>query len=449
MTSLQEIYTEEIKDCLPSQALLIKEARGSYLFDLEEKRYLDFSSGDCLLGHAHPEIIRAITEQARKLTNLDSLLWTQEKIDLIKNFREISGNLDFVTFRNSERDAVESAFCLIQKAQKARNSLICFKENYYGNSSWGLSISAIGSKNKENFAFSSPFSNRSFFLDFPSIFSKSFRESRYFQQSSDLKSRTKVQRELNLESLNQLKKIFEEQAPPETVSAIILETIASENGCLCLNKEFLQALRKICTENSILLIFLERESTFGRAGSWFDYQNYQVQPDLLIFSRSISNGLPIAGFSFSKEKKILFEAFKEFNLSSLFSSYPLNSIAVSATLLSLKTIKAENLIEKVNKTSLQIINKFAKKFGDLLEIRGKGLLLGIKSKKDLKLNTKSLINRAKEKGLLVKSCMFDSETIKITPPLNIDSSSLQEGLNTLEQILDYEILISQESKKFY
>lgn len=416
--SLQDGYLLKTAELFPPSStheLVIERGEASFLYDIEGRRYIDFASGIAIapVGHCHPRVVEAINEQSTKLISSLNFLWPKVKIDLAEKLVSILPKpLSNVFFSNSGTEAIEGAMKLARKAKPNRPNFIAFNGGFHGRTFGALSITSSKASYRSDYF---PLLPQVFFVDYPH----------------------KISTEKVLE---QFEKLFETTCPPSSVSAIFVESLLGEGGYIVPPADFLPKLRQLCDRWEILLVVDEIQSGFGRTGKWFACEHFEVVPDILTFAKGIASGMPLGGFAASVE------LMKSLNSGSHGSTFGGNPISCAAALATIKVIEQEALVEKVAYTGQKIQDRLKNRFGNYLDIRGKGFMIGIEPK-NFDLSSKAILARAQIKGLIALSCGIHGQTIRLMPALNIPDEVLNEGLAILEQIFDYEILVAAECKR--
>ncbi len=396
--------------------IIIEKADSAYLFDTEGKRYLDFANNNRLLTYNHPQIQETLQEESRKLISSINFTWQKNQIDLadkiICSLDQVNSNSK-ILFTNSSSDAFDTALRMAKTCQENRNNIISFNESFFGHNLSALAVSAFNAQNNKNCLFSD---SNIYFIDYPNILNK----------------------QINLAKIQaQFEKIFELHCQPDSVFAIVIESILFEAGLIQAPADFWKYLQTLCDRFGIILILDERQTAFGRTGKLFYSQSFGFQPDIIIFGDNIAQGLPFGGLLIQNERLT----------NSFINQVNINSLACGVALSTLNIIEQEMLYEKTTERGKKIQQSLKDRFGDYLEILGQGFLIGLMPK-DKDLNIQPILSRALVKGLMVLSCGRKSSVIRLTPPLDISDNLLNEGLSILEQIIDYEILIMVESHKF-
>lgn len=365
-------------------ALEISHAKGPFIYTKEGKRFIDFISGIAVssLGHRHPKVVEAIHEQVDK--HLHVMVYGEFVQKPQVDFAELlmlhlPEKLEQIYLVNSGTEATEGALKLAKK-YTGRSKLISFRNSYHGDTHGSLSVTG-----------------REVYRD------------PYQPLLPDVHF-------LNFNSFENLGLIDEETA------AVIMEPIQGEGGIIPAKLEWLQDVRKRCNEEGALLIFDEIQSGFGRTGSLFAFQDYEVVPDILCMAKAMGGGMPIGGFVSSKE---IFQSFKydpPLNHVTTFGGHPVSSAAAYANLQELLNGDYMNRaleIEKTVKAKLQ--------GNGIVEVRGKGAMLGLQlESREL---TKRIVEDCFEQGILLGWTLHSNTLIRLAPPLIITDKLLNEVLD--------------------
>ncbi len=370
--------------------VLIK-GQGCKLWDTDGRSYTDFVAGIavCNLGHAHPQIGKALTRQAQTLLHVSNLYYTRPQIELaswlVKN-----SFADRVFFGNSGAEANEAAIKLARKYFKERGEgnrfrIVTMERSFHGRTL--ATLSATGQeKIKKGFE--------------PVLDGFDFVP---FNDAQALRS----------------------QIGPSTC-AVMLEPIQGEGGVRCPDADYLKKVRQICDETGTLLIFDEIQTGMGRTGKLFAYQHFGVEPDIMTLAKALANGLPI-GAMLAKEK--IAAAFGIGSHASTFGGTP---IVTTAALEVCKILVEGHVIENGRTTGLyfqQKLNELKARHPIIEDVRGLGLLLGIK----LKVDGRPLVTQCMQKGFLI-NCIQD-KILRFIPPLIISTEEIDQLVECLDQVL--------------
>jgi len=362
--------------------------KGSFLWDNEGKKYLDLFPGwgVSILGHCHPQIVKAIKEQSAKLIHLPNNLFQEEQAlaarEIIKN--SFPGK---VFFANSGAEAIEAAIKLtrLYGNKSGRYEVITMKNSFHGRTFGALSATGQA-KYKDPFRPILPEFKEAVFNDFES---------------------------------------FKSQVNEKTI-AVILELIQGEGGVNIASKEYVTKLKEFCKEHDLLFIADEVQTGMGRTGKLFCYQNYGITPDALVLSKGLGAGVPVSAFVVKNE---IADLFKPGLHASTFGGSPL---ITSVTLEVFKVIKKEKILNNAERLGDYLLKKLIKlkdKFEFIKEVRGVGLMTGI----ELSIDSFPIFLKAMEKGLIMNST--HQTVLRIMPALNVKKEELDRGLKILEEVL--------------
>ena len=363
---------------------------GSWLTCDKNNKYLDMGAGIAVnsLGHAHPDLVETLKNQADKLWHTSNLynIPNQEKLakELVK-----ATFADTVFFTNSGTESMECAIKMARKyhyqnGSKDRNEIITFNNSFHGRS-LGM-ISATGSKKlTEGFSPVLP----------------------GFKQA-EINNYEMV--------LNQINK---------NTAAILIEPIQGEGGIILSDVKFLNNIRKICDEEGILLIFDEIQCGVGRTGELFAYQNYQVKPDIMAIAKGIGGGFPL-GACLSTEN-----AARGMTPGTHGSTYGGNPLACAIGNTVLGIINNTKFLEDVKYKSIILTQKLSyllDKHPEIFdEVRGMGLMMGIKCK----VPNIDVVNAGYNEGLL--TVPGGQNIIRLLPPLNVSEEEIEMAIQMLDK----------------
>lgn len=233
--------------------------------------------------------------------------------------------------------------------------------------------------------------------------------------------------------LTAIKDLLKMQSAPEETAAILLEPVLGEGGYVPATASFMQGLRKICTDNNILLICDEVQSGFGRTGKWFAYEHYGIVPDILVMAKGIANGFPLSGIISREELQ------KKWKPGSHGGTYGGNAVSCAAAVEVINIIREEKVLENVEQRSKQIFAKLEtlkSKHPEISDVRGKGLMIGMefKGEKVAKGTANEIVNACLHEGMFLLTCSA-FETIRFIPPLNVTEEEVNTGLEIFSKAL--------------
>ncbi len=371
--------------------LSFKKGKGSFLFSTDGKKYLDFLSGIAVntLGHSNPRLIKALNSQAKKVWHVSNSFEIPEGEVLAKKLAKKTF-ADKVIFVNSGAEANEAAIKIARRyfysiGKPNKNRILCIKNSFHGRTL--ANIFASGSKKMtEGFG--------------PKV--SGFDHFKY----SDLKS---------------LKKKI-----TKNTAAIFFETVMGESGIKVHSKKFLKDVRKICNKKKILLILDEVQCGIGRSGKFFAYEYAKVKPDIVPIAKGIGGGFPIGAVLMTKKvSKCMVPGTHG-------STYGGNPLAMVVGNVIMDEVFKKGFLNTVRKNSIYFLSKL-QNIRDthphvINEIRGIGLLIGIKVKVDLG----DFINKlTKNKLLTIRAA---ENVIRILPPLNVKKKEIDLALKIINKV---------------
>ena len=403
-------------------ALVVDRAEGSEVWDVDGRRYIDFMAGVAVLnvGHRHPYVQAAVEEQIGKFWHicLSDFFYPQavtlaERLQAIAPIKEDTR----VYFGNSGTEAVEAAIKLAMY-NTGRTRFIGFMGAFHGRTLGSLSFTASKAVQRANYlagvkVYHVPYPNpyRPVLVGAPG-------ES-YGDTVVDF-----------LEE-----EVFRTMLSPTDVAGILVEPIQGEGGYVVPAPGFFPRLRELCDKYGILLMADEIQSGAGRTGKWWAIEHEDVEPDIVCFAKGIGSGMPIGGI-------IARDSLMTWGRGSHGSTFGGNPVAATAALATLEVIEREGIMAQATDTGRFIMDCLAEmeaRHPSIGEVRGRGLMLGMEFVKDRETRERAVelrnhvIQRAFEMGLLLIPCGTNS--IRMTPPLNIDRPLVEEGLMIFEKAL--------------
>ncbi|WP_314014734.1 aspartate aminotransferase family protein [Leptotrichia wadei] len=382
---------------------IFEKGKGTYIYDNEGNEYLDFVSGisvNCL-GHASPVITKALMEQSQKLVHISNLYYSQPQLDLANKLTENS-EMESVFFTNSGTEAIELALKIARKYGNNlsydengnkiadKTEIIYMKNSFHGRSTGALAVTGQPKYQK-------PFE--------PLM--KNVTECN-FNDVEDLKAKVS-----------------------EKTAAIILEPIQGESGLESATPEFMEAIKELSEKYNTLVIFDEIQCGMGRTGKLFAYENFDLIPDIVTIAKSLGGGVPIgACLTKGKANDVLVPG----DHGSTYGGNPLVCAVANAVLHELIDNKLieKNVVEK-GQYSVEKLKKLKEKFDFIEEIRGKGLLLGIKFD-EKKVLAKDVVLKALENGLLLVGA--GNNVVRFFPPFNVTNDEIDKAISILEKVFE-------------
>tara|TARA_B100000900_G_scaffold71524_1_gene56874 strand:- start:4598 stop:5791 length:1194 start_codon:yes stop_codon:yes gene_type:complete len=367
-----------------------KEAKGSRIWDLDNKEYIDFGGGIAVnsLGHSHPSLIKALSDQSQKFWHLSNYLSNEPAINLAKQITD-STFAENVFLSNSGTEANEAAIKIARKYHSSkgdqRSELVSFKNSFHGRSLLNISLG------------SSEMHRNGFEPLMPGI------KHGEFNNESDL-----------------------EKLISNNTAAVIVEPVQGEAGVFKASNEFIKKLREECSKKGTLLIIDEVQSGVGRMGTLYGYMQYDIEPDIVTSAKGLGGGIPIGA---TLTTQSIGECMQPGTHGSTFGGNPM-ACAVANEVLNIVNNKdfLNDVLEK-EKLFLSFLAEFQTK-GVFSEIRSSGLWIGC----DLIDKTSNeVLEQAYDAGLIMVSA--GSNCLRLAPALNITNEEIEQGIDLLKEVL--------------
>jgi acetylornithine/N-succinyldiaminopimelate aminotransferase len=371
--------------------VVLTRGKGVFLYDLDDRRYLDFVSGLGVnaLGHAHPRIVKTIREQAAKLIHVSNLYYHEYQGELAEKLCTLSG-LDRAFFSNSGTEAIEGSIKLARLAGhraggEAKCRLVALEGSYHGRTFGALSLTGQAKHRKG--------------------FEPLLEEVTFVPQN-------------DIEGLR--------AAVNDNTCAIVLEPIFGEGGIYECSVGFLQECRALADRFKAALIFDEIQCGLGRTGSIFAFQTFGVKPDIVAIAKPIAAGLPLGAFIAKEE---FASAISPGQHGTTFGGGPL---ACRVALEFLAIIDEEKLLDNVNRVGAylqQELKAVAEKSAVAKEVRGRGFIQGI----NLEIPARPIVDEALGEGVLFNSTQ--DTVVRFLPPFLLEEKHVDKGIRVLKKLL--------------
>ena len=370
--------------------LAFERGEGAWLIATNGERYLDFTSGVAVnaLGHAHPHLVEAITEQAKKVWHVSNLYRIPEAERLADRLCAASF-ADVVFFGNSGAEAMECAIKMARKYQAVsgkpeRYRIITFEGAFHGRT---LATLAAGGQKK--------------YLDGFGPVVEGFDQVPF----ADLET-TK-------------------RAIGQETAAILIEPIMGEGGVRVVPPEFLRALRRLCDDHGLLLVFDEVQTGVGRTGQLFAYQQSGVSPDIMALAKALGGGFPLGACLATAE------AAKGMVAGTHGSTFGGNPLAMAAAGALLDVVLADGFLERVRRTSLILKQKLAEirdRYPAVIaEVRGEGLLVGLRAV----VPSAELVDELRAEKMITVAA--GDNVVRLLPPLIVSEDEVAEAVRRIER----------------
>jgi len=372
-------------------AMTISHAEGSYIYDTNQKAYLDFVAGvsACSLGHKHPKVIDAIKQQLDRYLHV--MVYgeyiQQPAVELAKLLAShLPENLEKTYLTNSGTEAIEGALKLARRVT-GRSEIIAAHKAYHGSTMGALSVMGFEER------------KQAFRPLVPDI------------------------RFIHFNAAEELSQITTKTA------AVILETIQGGAGFIEPKNGYLEKVRERCDAVGALLILDEIQPGIGRTGKLFGFEHYNCVPDILVTGKGLGGGMPIGAFTSSAQYMDQLQDHPKLGHITTFGGHPVIAAAALATV---KEITESNLMRQTLEKE-QLIRKHLQ-HPSILEIRGRGLMLAAITNSETLTN--EVILKCQDEGLILFWLLFEPKAIRITPPLTISNDDIIKGCKIITQVLD-------------
>jgi acetylornithine/succinyldiaminopimelate/putrescine aminotransferase len=383
----RELFLKHIAQTSPSPlAFEITKAKGCMLYDINGKEYLDLIGGISVAntGHRHPNVIEAIKKQ------LDAYLHVMVYGEFVESpqvqyakllTEHLPASLNAVYFTNSGAEAVEGAMKLAKRVTN-RTQIIAFQHSYHGSTQGALSV--MGDEYWRN----------AFRPLLPDIL------------------------HLKYNSLNSLNEITGQTA------CVIAETVQAEAGIIVPSEEWMQALRKKCSETGTLLILDEIQAGFGRTGKLWGFENFNIVPDVLLLGKALGGGMPLGAFIADKK---LMNAFTENPVLGHITTFGGHPVCCAAGMAAMKVLLDEGVINEVKKKEELFRSLLVHK--NIKAVRSFGLWMAVEFE-SVETN-KKVIDACIAEGVLTDWFLFALECLRVSPPLVISEQQVRKACEVI------------------
>jgi acetylornithine/LysW-gamma-L-lysine aminotransferase len=368
----------------------IDRAQDATVWDINGKEYIDCMGGYgvAIIGHCNKQVIKAITEQMNKVMVCHMSTYNDSRLQFLSKLKSIApAKLEKIFFSNSGAESIEAALKFSRKYSQ-KTGIISMYGGYHGKTFGALSVT-YNAKYRKSF---NPLLDGVKFVPF-----------------GDISSLT--------DSID------------ENTGTVILEPIQGESGIIMPPEGYVKAVRDLCTDKNLVLIFDEIQTGLGRTGKMWAGQNWNAVPDIMCIAKGISSGVP-AGITFVKE-----EIAKCMNLGEHSSTFAGNPIACSAGNATIDTILREDLVTKASDTGMYFKNKLIElkqKHPIIRDVRGMGMMLAMESRFDVR----DILLDGIKKGLLM---LYSGRTIiRLLPPLVMKKDQVSRAIDIMDEILSVE-----------
>jgi len=360
--------------------------KGTELWDVNGKRYLDFLCGIAVtsLGHSHPEVSKAIADQAKTLMHVSNFFTNPVATETAILVDELLGGGGQVFFCNSGAEAVEAAIKLARKfGGRGRHSVVSAFGSFHGRTLAALAATGQPAKHEP-------------FQPMPEGFRHvAFGDIAALEQSVD-----------------------------GEVAAVLLEPIQGEGGVIPATDEYLQAVSALCTERGALMMVDEVQTGFARTGRWFGFEHAGIKPDVVTLAKAMGNGMPIGALWATKP---IAGVFQPGDHGSTFSGTAIATAAARATIQVMKKIDAPRLARERG----EYLSNALRKIPAIVDVRGRGLLLGAELREGL--DAKAVNIALLERGIVANA--VTATALRLAPPITVSNAELDEAVAIIAEVL--------------
>jgi len=393
-------YDEAVAGVLPTYFDVVADhAEGAWVTDIEGRRYLDLGSGIGVTntGHRHPRVVAAVHEQVDRILHTSVVLRHRPYVELAEAIGRLVPWMPAPrTFLcNSGAEAVEGAIKLARSVT-GRPGIIAFRRAFHGRTLGATSLTTA--------------------------------KARYRQGYEPLLPSVHIAAYGDLAALDEL---FDHEADPTTVAAVVVEPVLGEGGYQPPPPGWLAGLRERCDRHGILLVFDEVQTGFGRTGRAFAAETFGVHPDVLLFAKGVASGLPLGGIV---APAALMDRWPRGTHG---TTYGGNPVACAAALATIAVLEEEGLYERARTLGERVMARLQEATAGnpaVREVRGVGLMIGVELAGGDAAD--AVQRRCLDDGVLVLNCGPHGEVLRLIPPLTITDADLDRGLTVLLAALD-------------
>ena len=396
--------------------------KGCWVWDVDGNKFLDFMAGIAVnsTGHAHPEVVKAIQEQAEKFLHISPDFYHPKMVELSEKLDEIAPMQEAATvfLTNSGTEAVETALKLA-RYHTGRTNFIGFTGAFHGRTMGAITMTASKAIYHSGFY---PLMNGVVHAPYPNPYRPILER----KQGEDYGET--VVRYIE-------EQIFHQIVPANEVAGILVEPIQGEGGYIVPPAGFFPALRTLCDKYGILLLADEVQSGMGRTGKWWAIENFGVEPDIFTTAKGIASGMPLGAC-------VARRTVMDWGKGAHGNTYGGNPLACAAALKTIELIENQYMqnAAETGQYAIDALEEIAARHSSIGQVRGIGMMIGVEFVKqqdskepDSELRDR-LVQNAFERGLLLLGCA--KSVIRIAPPLSMTRSEIDEGLLIFEEALN-------------
>jgi 4-aminobutyrate aminotransferase len=388
--------------------VVAERGEGSWLVDVEGRRYLDLGAGIAVntTGHCHPDVVAAVADQAATLIHTSVVVHHTLNVRLAERIAALCPFLDEprVFFANSGAEVVDGALKLARRLT-GRPGVVAFRRAFHGRTLAATTLTTAKGRYREGYE---PL--------LPSVY-----HAPYCVPHEHATPEAAV-----AAALDGLDVVLTLQAPPANIGAMVVEPVLGEGGYVPPPRAWLDGLRERCDEHGILLVFDEVQCGVGRTGLPFAAEAYGVRPDVLLFAKGIASGLPLAGIV---APRALMDRWPTGAHGSTFGGNPVACAAALATLDVLERTDGYRHAAELGRGAVEQLRREVGGSPAVRDIRGIGLMIGVELAD--KATTEAVCRACLDAGVIVLSCGPEENVLRLVPPLTITHDELDHGLTVL------------------
>lgn len=389
--------------------VIIKKGKGSYVYDINDKKYIDLNSGQfcTVFGHSNEEVDKKIIENIKKISHTSTSMLTENVVELSQKINNITKDIDgHSIILSTGAEAVE--FCLrYAKALTKKEGIVCFDVGYHGLTLGTQSVTYGGIYATPKISSIYPFAVPPNFID-------NNETQNYIDAFANL-----------------IKKNY------QNIAAVLFEPIVSVGGMILPPQKFFKAVREICDQYGIFLIFDECQTGFGRTGAWFAYQLLDVKPDMIATAKGVGAGYPVS-LVIMNGKHIPKEGILPITH---YSSHQNDSFAASVILAGIEYIEKYDLLQTIHSKGqkfLQLLKQFEQRCPHVKDPRGVGLMMGLdfydEKITNYRIFYKDIHQKVLENGVIIQSTN-GGKTLRFLPDYLMQESCFSKAIEILEETL--------------
>ncbi|MGH9119752.1 MAG: aspartate aminotransferase family protein [Acidimicrobiales bacterium] len=407
-------YDGAVAAVLPAYFDVVAErAEGSWIWDVDGRRYLDFGTGIAVTvtGHCHPRVVAAIQAQAATLLHTSVVFRHRPYIELAERLGGLAPFIDQPTvfFCNSGAEAVDGAIKMARRLT-GRPGVIAFRRGFHGRTIGGTSLTTAKARYRDGYE---PL--------LPSVYTAPYCIP--FDHGNDAAAACAA-------ALAELDEVLATTAPPGNVAAMVVEPVLGEGGYVPPPVEWLRGLRARCDAAGMLLVFDEVQTGIGHTGRPFAAETYGVTPDVVLFAKGVASGLPLGGIM---APRALMDRWPNAAHGTTFGGNPVSCAAALATLDVLEEGGLYERATELGERAMGRLRDVARDTDAIVDVRGIGLMIGVELRDgDV---ADAVQRRCLDDGLIVLSCGPGDRVLRLVPALTITDDELDFGLDILAKAL--------------